>query len=835
MAKKSRFVSFFSRQLNLLFGIISILIAAMATGILAWKYPPWQLRELYKKPSNSAFTILIHDFEDDGLSETLRIENNLNVPTYSIMFYNHKGDIIDQVGFNEPFQTGPSWISFGDYTGDNYDETLVFTQKGDSLFLSIINLNPLEWIFRRHPVLTARQENPYLKWDVSVTKTALADVDFDGKKELIFSIGSGWSLHPRGVYIFDIETKTIIHQFESDAYPAGSLVLFDLNDDGKDEIIITSAAPGNIHHTLDYSDSKCWLFVFNQQLEPLFPAISFGEYPGTLFCTPLIIEKERYLLLAYSYGGSKPLPGYLYLMNSKGQIERKKAMEGKDLSKHLVVYENESPLIYLGSTRGSYLACLNYRFELLAKRSVDLYYPNFLFSADLDGDHITEILAIPLQAVVVFDRKLRPIASYPLDEQVTNVAFRKIGPGNPLQMHVKGQKYEYRLALNKNPLYSWLSLIFVGGTLASFLFLNLSHRILTALSIYVNYFLFTLQRSSSGVLILDHRGKIFYVNKRLLEILPVPEKSLKRMYFRDAFDEYPQITAAIDASLRSKESENIQLSFTTKDFQLKGEISVKLFNSGFSLIPSYLVEIKDYTEPVLSERLKVWSRTMQKIAHDIKTPLSSVILNLDSLQIRLNETVLKDNREIGDDIQLMQNELIKIRDLTKNFLKFADLERPSFQAVNLSKLINQSLTQFRHMINERLQIQVHSDELLRDVWIDPQQMQLVFHVLIENAIDAMNGKGIIQININLAHDLLKNELEFADIEICDTGPGIPAEIRDKIFDPYFTTKRQGTGMGLAIAKKIVEDNGGQIGLYSKEKFGTVFHLRLPLVNREPSD
>jgi signal transduction histidine kinase len=115
------------------------------------------------------------------------------------------------------------------------------------------------------------------------------------------------------------------------------------------------------------------------------------------------------------------------------------------------------------------------------------------------------------------------------------------------------------------------------------------------------------------------------------------------------------------------------------------------------------------------------------------------------------------------------------------------------------------------------------------VWADPQQIEMVFHILLENALAALQGKGLICISSTLAQFLDTSFREVLEIEVTDTGPGIQDEHKSRIFEPYFTTKQAGTGMGLAIAKKIIEDHGCSIELYSKANFGATFRFTLPVL------
>jgi signal transduction histidine kinase len=105
---------------------------------------------------------------------------------------------------------------------------------------------------------------------------------------------------------------------------------------------------------------------------------------------------------------------------------------------------------------------------------------------------------------------------------------------------------------------------------------------------------------------------------------------------------------------------------------------------------------------------------------------------------------------------------------------------------------------------------------------------MAFQVFIENAIDALEGKGKIFISSVLAQYLDHPFPEYLEIEIADNGPGIPESIRDTIFEPFYTTKENGTGMGLVIARKIIMDHNGSLELISKDHFGTVFRIHLPV-------
>ena len=235
-----------------------------------------------------------------------------------------------------------------------------------------------------------------------------------------------------------------------------------------------------------------------------------------------------------------------------------------------------------------------------------------------------------------------------------------------------------------------------------------------------------------------------------------------------------------------------------------------------------------------TDHINAWSKSAQKIAHDIKTPLSSVALNLHSLQERLEKEKLADKAAIHDDIEIMKKELNRVGELTKSFLKFVDLEKPKFQVVDLKETVQHSVNHFKTFLNDQLSIETHFDEDAIETWADPQQIEQVFQILIENSIDALRGDGKIQISTVVFEPVDEPSQKMIQIEVTDTGPGIDSKDIEKVFDPSFTTKQDVTGMGLAIAKKTIEDHGGEIDVYSRKGLGTTFRFTLQKYNGENS-
>ncbi|MCB0290074.1 MAG: HAMP domain-containing histidine kinase [Calditrichaeota bacterium] len=814
------------RKLHLAFLLISIL----ASTALYWHFSrsmmPYDLKLRQQQPRDSTLT-LFRDLDGDGYSERLYLGNYSRDGENFILANAYDGRTIDQFNFSRRLYA--EWIFFGDCTGDNYEELFVYTASPETLYLAILDLNSHRWILRDRPLYAAGEaETP---WDVGVRQSALLDTDSDGRKEIIFSLFTGYGESPRGVYVYDIEADSIRSRYEVAAGLSEQMLIRDVNGDGREEIVMPSIATGNIEHAARFRDDRCWLFVLDQQLQPVIPPASFGEYPGKLFCNLFPLRGPSRLMLTYDYRGNKDLPGYFYRLDDAGRTVQRHPFKERVADSPVTLEDGDAAALYVAFRESRRVVRFDGDFRETQSAQIDAAEVFGLMPFDFDGDRREDLLLFSSEGIHIFDSRLRPAAFYRLAENPlpTRFAFRHNGPGKPLDIVVNGGSSFYHLAGRENPRYRWLPWVTPVAAVILLLLLSSAHRVFAALYIFLYGLLNAMQKSESGRIILDHRDRIFYFNRSLPEILP-PEIPLKRgLYYRDAFRQYPDILAPIETALNKRQALEASVSFPGNNNRFFGKIGLTPILSRFGLRYGCLIEVRDLSGLLRSERLKAWSATAQQIAHDINTPLGIITMNIEDLP-RFLERKQLDYRAIDglpDALSLIQEELAKIRELTRSFLKFADLENTDPRIADLEDLIDHSLQQFRPLIGDALQIHTAIDADARYVWVDHRQMIRVFHILIENAIDAMNGKGLITISACLTDPLL--EKPYVIVEVKDNGPGIPAGIRDTVFEPYVTTKKAGTGMGLALARKMAADNGGSLKIaYSKERLGTSIQLSLPL-------
>ncbi len=827
MAKVLHFEVKSLRQLYLLFILISLTVALITSLAISYLTYPYKVQVKDKSPVYEAGLILYHDFNQDGFSEKVQIMNKKTTQEYYLLISPYTQGtykIIDQFNFKDSLNI--KWIFFGDYTGDGYDEMLVFTQHEDSLYVSVINVNLKKWILKRQYILGVQKPNPYHLWDIKEIFCRLLDVDNDWIPEIVFAIHSGFSQHPRGVFIYDIVTRRIINRVKFDS-GINDMLLYDLTGDGKPEIIVSGHATGNIHKKTKYTDFKSWLFIFDLQLHFVIPPKSFGEFPSLISCQPLEINGKHNLLISYTYAGEKSLPDFLYLMDAAGKIIRKKALNNFNLKLSFIDRTSAEPIIYSYSVNGK-LIKLDPHLNILQEIKIRKRILALLLLNNLNRDGKSYILYLLPNEFLIINQNLKIIARFPIKGRILPFWYKRYnGPNAPIEFALINSKFNYLFSLKKKNNFALFPFVLIGITVLVFILLLLLHRIMTFLNIYLTFFIFSLRKSSQGIMLLDCKGRVFYYNNRVAELLHPAEPILRKRYFNKIFINHAPIIKCFQQVFKLQKPFQCELNINDSNQSFKGEIIFTPFISPFRFVYAYLVEIYDHTQPILSDRLKVWSRSVQKMAHDIKQPLSTISLNLKALQMRLSEIDIPEKEEIHDDIRMMQTEMNKVRQITNNFLKFVNLETPKFQWIDLHEIIRNSITRFNPLLNGNLHIDFEFDSDITSLWADPRQLEIVLHVIIENAIDAMKGKGHIRIGTALVQDFENFDRQLVQLEIEDNGPGIKASVKEVVFEPFFTTKMDGTGMGLAIAKKIIEDHGGRIMIYSKEKIGTTVSILLP--------
>jgi signal transduction histidine kinase len=227
-----------------------------------------------------------------------------------------------------------------------------------------------------------------------------------------------------------------------------------------------------------------------------------------------------------------------------------------------------------------------------------------------------------------------------------------------------------------------------------------------------------------------------------------------------------------------------------------------------------------------AEKLAMAGKLAAGVAHSIRNPLASVNMRLFVLRRSLNMTA---NQQ--EDFEVISEEIKHIDRIVEDFLGFSRPPKLKMQRISPSDVVDSALQLLRHRLESYdVKVELSRDGRLPEVPADPEQLKEVLVNLLINACEAMGSGGLIKVRESLGTP--DQPGRTAIIEVADNGPGMPQSIREKVFQPFFSTKEEGTGLGLSIASRIVEDHGGSIRLQSREGQGTIFTITLPYKEEE---
>lgn len=226
-----------------------------------------------------------------------------------------------------------------------------------------------------------------------------------------------------------------------------------------------------------------------------------------------------------------------------------------------------------------------------------------------------------------------------------------------------------------------------------------------------------------------------------------------------------------------------------------------------------------------TEREDAWREMAKQIAHEIKNPLTPMKLSVQHLLRAWNDKKENFDTYIQKVAATLVEQIDNLSAIASEFSHFAKMPEGVFEEINLAVKLSNIKLLFGKGEDVDIYLNI-PDDIVVTTWADNDQLTTVFNNLIKNGIQATGGKRKSVINI----DVLNSETEII-VKISDNGNGVPKEIQHRLFEPNFTTKSSGMGLGLAISKKIVESTKGSISFTTQEGIGSVFEVRFPQINK----
>jgi two-component system nitrogen regulation sensor histidine kinase NtrY len=253
-------------------------------------------------------------------------------------------------------------------------------------------------------------------------------------------------------------------------------------------------------------------------------------------------------------------------------------------------------------------------------------------------------------------------------------------------------------------------------------------------------------------------------------------------------------------------------------------ILLRIFMAALGDVENFLgtlVVFDDMTELVRAQRALAWEEVARRIAHEIKNPLTPIKLSTDHMIKKWNNQDSDFGKVFERSTKTIIKEVESLKRLVNEFSRFGKMpeirKAPSLISAIIDAVIN-LYVDYRDVIIKQV---IPSPEPYVD--LDAEQFKRVIINIVDNAIQAMQAKG--SITISVEHERALNRVF---VNVADDGPGIREEDREKLFLPYFSTKKDGTGLGLAIASRIITEHRGYIRIMDNNPQGTVFSIELPV-------
>ncbi len=351
-----------------------------------------------------------------------------------------------------------------------------------------------------------------------------------------------------------------------------------------------------------------------------------------------------------------------------------------------------------------------------------------------------------------------------------------------------------------------------------------------------------------GVLVMDSEGKLSYANRAAGTLLGfTPETATGRHITRYIHEiDWDRILDFDEGEWSKLITREIEITYPEHryvSFYVVPLSADDIESSGVVVILRDVTKDRLQEASVLeSERLNAVKLLAAGVAHEIGNPLNALNIHLQLLDREMHamreglggevpepppspEALVDEIGDLQELVDVARNEVSRLDLIITQFLRAIRPTKPNMKPVLIQTVLEEALTLLRHEVtNREIDIEIVSPEPVPKINIDRDQIKQAFFNLIKNAFQAMPDGGSLQIS-------LRSTDAFLEVAFQDTGVGIEAEDLGQIFEPYHTSKLTGSGLGLMVVQRIVQDHGGHIELMSKPNEGTRFTLYLPRADR----
>ena len=354
-----------------------------------------------------------------------------------------------------------------------------------------------------------------------------------------------------------------------------------------------------------------------------------------------------------------------------------------------------------------------------------------------------------------------------------------------------------------------------------------------------------------GIIVTDSSGRITYLNDAACELFglegedsigkqldervrgldwnalthsggPVT-RDLEIFYPRNRFINFYSVPLVIEPRQDTVTAVADRAPQTTSEPRTASAAAATTEQVGYAIIMRDITESRRTAEKTIeSERLNALTLLAAGVAHELGNPLNSLNIHLQLMERQAGKIKSKAREELQHSIDICRDEINRLDSIVSQFLRAIRPSRPQLRPENINTIVEETVRFFSAEIEARdivVETELHSDLPL--LQLDRDQMKQVFYNVIKNSFEAMRRRGILRIRTD-------RDESHVRISFIDNGGGMSAEALSHVFEPYYTTKATGTGLGLLIVRRIVREHGGELAIESTEGKGLTLTIRLPL-------
>jgi signal transduction histidine kinase len=760
------------------------------------------------------------DLDGDGIDERIILSYGENPNESLILVTTNTGKMVNQQRL--PASTGCQVGFATDMNEDGWKDLYFMTREADTVFAYALDIYGQTTI-SKFDLLPGPMSLKKVPRDVGASIIDVTASPDPTRKTLwcvYTSTNKPLSNEPRGVAAFDLFSGQCLWHYPTAAWPEAPWTT-DIDGDGNSEIFLIANAVGNGVTAGRLSDSLTYLIGLLHDGSSIWePRVLGGRASrATLFLADLDRDQREEIVCTFWSARRQTEKSFVELVDpSTGRtIQRREFDETlvQTIQTQPVDYSDKKCIVI--ATREGDLFLLDGSLQTVLAKHIDGLIQGVAqidLGEDGEGDYV---VGLATNTTMVLDHRFEPLLHF--DRHVSLVTT-KFGPGGKGMLAVtEGMQMRLGMAQLITRGVPWYVYGIIVLSVVGFLYA--SYRSLFYFELFTNT-----AKSTRHVatMVLNRQGRVIHANKSLLWMLNLKGEAPKRRRWNDYLSEefHEPIAAFLRASLTGEKEVEQLLSVKRTDSRVNVMARV-LPITAVKLRLGSLVLFDNVAEVIIADRVINWALVAQGLAHEMKTPLSTIWFTLERMRQQLSG--IEEDRVVSQHTASISEELRRLDNYVKGFMKLANLNPPNLQQNDLTSIIKELLQSYCRKLPDSIQIEADFASDPVPTRLDVNLFTVAVSNILDNAVGAMKGKGKLRISTNLAQDLGQSR---ACLTIADTGCGIAESDVPKVFSPYFSRSGGGTGLGLIITKKIIEDHGGTISFTTKERMGTEFVIQFPL-------